>query len=117
MKFDFSVSPATPGQGTERRHRRALFSVPVTFHHLAAGGVRTSHGISLDISEGGLGALVQGSLQVGETVAIDLPLAERVLNAIAIVRHTSEVSSGFEFVGLNPEERMQILSVTGPGLN
>ena len=113
MKFDFSLAPTTPDHGIERRHRRALFSVPVTFHHLAAGGVRTSHGISLDISEGGLGALVQGRLEVGETVALDLPLAERLLSAIAIVRHSSDLSSGFEFVGLTPEERMQILSVTG----
>ncbi|HLZ41432.1 MAG TPA: PilZ domain-containing protein [Candidatus Sulfotelmatobacter sp.] len=113
MNLNFSLTPVTPEHGIARRHRRALFSVPVRFHHLAAGGVRTSHGISLDISESGLGALVQGSLQVGDTVALDLPLAERMLSAIAIVRHTSDLSSGFEFVGLTPEERLHITSVAG----
>lgn len=96
-----------------RRHPRALFTVPLTLHHLGARGVRTSHGISLDISEGGLGALVQGSLQVGDTVAIDIPLPKSRLSAVAIVRHSSSVSSGFEFVGLTAEERLQIVSVGG----
>jgi PilZ domain len=96
-----------------RRHPRALFSVPVTLYHLMPGGVQTSRGISLDISEAGLGALVQGDLRVGETVEIDLPLSERMLNAVAIVRHTSSMRSGFEFLGLTPEERVQITHVVG----
>jgi hypothetical protein len=98
-----------------RRHTRSLFTVPLTLHHFIARGERVSRGISLDISEAGVGALVQGSLQVGETVAIDLPLAERILNTVAIVRHTSKVSSGFEFVGLSSEERQQIVSITATG--
>jgi hypothetical protein len=77
------------------------------------GGVRSAHGITLDVSEGGLGALVQGSLQLGETVAIDLSLPERMLSTVAIVRHSSRVSSGFEFVGLTPEEKLQLVSVVG----
>jgi hypothetical protein len=72
-----------------------------------------SHGISLDISEGGIGALVQGRLHLGETVAINIALPGCTLSAVAIVRHTSSVSSGFEFVGLTPEERLQILNVVG----
>jgi hypothetical protein len=75
---------------------------------LAAGGIRKSRGISLDISEGGLGALVQAQLQVGETVAIDFPLSGHVLSAVAIVRYSSSGRSGFEFVGLTHEERLQI---------
>jgi hypothetical protein len=93
-----------------RRAARALFSVPITLLHLMAGGVRKSRGITLDLSESGLGALVQGDLRVGETVEIDLPLPERKLNAVAIVRHTSSVRSGFEFVGLTKEERTNISS-------
>lgn len=74
------------------------------------GGVKKARGITLDLSESGLGALVQGDLRVGETVEIDLPLPERTLNAVAIVRHTSSVRSGFEFVGLTKEERANITS-------
>src|SRR5579859_2986847 len=113
MKLAMPPLPVAHAGECPRRYPRALFSVPLTVHHLVAGGVRTSHGISLDISAGGLGALVQGSLQVGDTVALDLPLAERMLSAIAIVRHTSDLSSGFEFVGLTPEERLHITSVAG----
>ncbi len=95
-----------------RRHPRTVFSVPVTLHRLMASGLRTMHGISLDIGEGGLGALVQGSLRVGETVEIDLPLPERKLSAVAIVRYSSSERSGFEFVGLTTEERLHIRTVS-----
>ena len=111
MKLAMPPLPMAHASECPRQYPRALFSVPLTVHHLVAGGVRTSHGISLDISEGGLGALVQGSLQVGETVAVDLALVEQKISAVAIVRHTSNISSGFEFVGLTPEERSQITSV------
>lgn len=96
-----------------RRHARALFSVPITLHHLSPGGIRASRGISLDLGEGGLGAIVQGEVRVGDTVGIDLQLSERLLTTVAIVRHTSSVRSGFEFVGLTPEEHLQIANVVG----
>ena len=38
-----------------QRHPRILFSTPIMLHHLVPGGVRFTNGISLDISEGGLG--------------------------------------------------------------
>lgn len=73
--------------------------------------MQTSRGITLDISEGGFGALVQGDLRLGETVEIDLQFVERPMSAVAIVRHTSHIRSGFEFLGLTAEERGQITSV------
>ena len=93
-----------------RRHPRALFSVPMEIHHLGSGGIRKSRALSLDLGEGGIGALVQEHLQVGETVAIDFPLLDRLLTAVAIVRYSSSCRSGFEFVGLTLEERSQIMS-------
>ncbi len=98
---------------TSRRHKRILFSIPVMLHHLASGGVRSAHGISLDISESGIGALIEGRLQVGDTVGIDLQLPDNPLSAVAIVRHTSSVRSGFEFIGLSPEERIQLAGIVG----
>lgn len=96
-----------------RRHARVLYSVPITLRHLCRGGVRATRGISLDLGEGGLGAIVEGDVHVGDTVAIDLRLSEQMLTTVAIVRHTSSVRSGFEFVGLKPEERIQITSAIG----
>lgn len=94
-----------------RRYVRTLFSVPLTIRHLGRRGVLSSKGISLDLCEGGLGAIVLGEVHVGDTVAIDLRLSGQSLTTVAIVRHTSSVHSGFEFVGLTPEERVQITGV------
>jgi c-di-GMP-binding flagellar brake protein YcgR len=114
MWFDVhSPLEASNAGASVRRYARALFSVPITLHHLSGGGIRTTRGISLDISEGGLGAIVQGGLHVGETVAIDLRLNECPLTTVGIVRHTSEVRCGFEFLGLTAEERLQITNVIG----
>jgi hypothetical protein len=57
-----------------------------------------------------LGAIIQGDLHVGETVAIDLPVHELPFSTVAVVRHTSTVRSGFEFVGLIAEERKSIIN-------
>ena len=96
---------------TTRRYRRSIFSAPLTLRHLDAGGIRKLRGITLDVSEGGMGALVQGNLALGEAVEIDLHFQEQDFNAVAIVRHTSDVRSGFEFLGMTSEERAQIAAI------
>lgn len=99
--------PRNYAKGTQR-HARMLLSVPIMLNHLVPGGVRFTHGISLDISESGLGALVQSALQVGETVTLEIELPEDGLKAVGIVRHSSSVRSGFEFLGLTSEERQRL---------
>jgi c-di-GMP-binding flagellar brake protein YcgR len=98
-----------------QRHARVFLSVPVSVRRLTGAGIGRTSGISLDISAGGLGALVQGGdgFQVGEAVAIDFQLCEQLLRTVAIVRHTSSIRSGFDFLGLTAEERQQITSVVG----
>lgn len=91
-----------------RHYPRYPFSVPVTLRHLLPGGLETTRGMSLDISEGGISAIVQAHLSVGETVEINLPLPVGPLHTIAIVRHVTDSRSGFEFLGLTIEEREQI---------
>jgi len=114
MRVDGYPRPVTANAYRHaRQHTRSLFSVPITVHHLVAGGVRASRGISLDISEGGMGAVVQGDLMVGEAVEIDLPLPGSGLSLVAIVRYNSNIGSGFEFLGLKQEERLQISSMVG----
>ena len=99
-------------RGTQR-YPRLLFSTPIRVHHLMTGGIRSSRGVSLDISEGGLGALVESKLEVGDTVGIELNLPEYDLNAVGIVRYTSSVRSGFEFLGLTAEEWQHIANLVG----
>jgi hypothetical protein len=108
MRFETRPLPASAYSNGVRRHPRILFSVPITIDHLSDGGVRSSHAICLDISEGGMAALVQSRLEVGQTVEIHLPLPKHYLTAVAVVRHASKLRSGFEFVGLTPEERSHI---------
>lgn len=73
-------------------------------------GLRTYRGITLDISEGGMSALVEAGRMVGETVEIDLELPRALICTVAIVRHASSTRSGFEFVGLTAKEREMISS-------
>jgi len=98
--------------GFVRRHPRLPFSVPITLHHLKAGIARSFAGMSLDLSEGGFGALVNGQLREGETVEVDLPLPQNLPHLIAIVRYSSSDRSGLEFLGLTPEERSEISTAT-----
>ena len=99
-----------------RRHRRVLFSVAIQLHSLTPSGVCSTRGISLDISEGGVGALVQRRLLIGEAVELDLQLPKCSLSAVALVRHCSSNRSGFEFLGLTSEERRQINDVIKAGI-
>jgi hypothetical protein len=101
------AKPLRP-RGERRIYPRIIFSVPLKVHHLRLGGISSSRGISLDLSEGGVGALVQIDLIVGEAVEIDLQLPSESLSTVAIVRYCSRTRAGFEFVGLLPEERNQI---------
>lgn len=112
MQLEASTGQGTDAQRIQRRYPRALFSVPVTLHHLTPGS-RPTRGITLSIAEGGMGALVQGSLSVGETLTVDVPLPECMLSAIAVVRYSSRENSGLEFIGLTPEQRTHITRVVG----
>jgi c-di-GMP-binding flagellar brake protein YcgR len=108
MKYSSQLS--STDQAT-RRYPRWIYSAPLTVRHLDAGGVRKLRGITLDLSEGGMGALIQGILNLGEAVEIDLHFEQHAFNAVAIVRHTSSIRSGFEFLGMTAEERAQIASI------
>ena len=68
--------------------------------------------MTLDISEGGIGAMLQSTAPVGETVHIQLPIREREIRTTAVVRHTASGRSGFEFLGLSEEDRRSIAAFT-----
>jgi len=108
--------PATGANGANspvRRHPRTLHSVPFVLRHLTQDDIQATRGISLDISEGGVGVLVQGGLLLGETVEMDIRLREHELRTVGIVRYTCSARSGFEFLGLTAAERLQIAKVVG----
>lgn len=92
-----------------RRHPRYLFSIPLTLRHWPPNGFKTSHGMTLDISEGGMAALIPDDLGIGETVEVDLPLPTGLLNVLAKVRYKAPSRCGFEFIGLSSQEQRQIV--------
>ncbi len=96
-----------------RLHERAPFSVPITIHRLRSGHICTTRGMSLDVSEGGLGAIVEGDLWVGEIVEVDMCVGGVAVSTVAVVRHASRVQSGFEFLGLTADERKSIATIAG----
>ncbi len=97
---------------TRRVHHRVLFSVPFTLSYMGAEGSRISRGMTLDISEGGMGAMLQSDAPVGETVHIQVPIREREIRTSAIVRHSGSGRSGFQFLGLSEDDRNSIAAFT-----
>lgn len=110
MRVSASGAKPVRPRGERRIYPRIIFSVPLKVHHLRPGGISSSRGISLDLSEGGVGALVQIDLIVGEAVEIDLQLPTTSISTVAIVRYCTATRSGFEFVGLLPQETNQIVA-------
>ena len=98
---------AVAGQAV-RRYVRHLYSVPVQLWRVNAGREQSSHGITLDISEGGFAAMVEAKLNTGETVMAHFLLPSASLDARAAVRYASSSRCGFEFVDLPREARRQI---------
>src|SRR5437868_1459846 len=112
MPTDTQAEPVAPKVSGIRRHGRYLFSVPLTVQHLLAEGSSRTHGMTLEISEGGMSAIVQGDLRIGEIADVNIPLPAGPLSALAIVRHKTAGHFGFEFLGLSPAERQQLSAST-----
>ncbi len=85
-----------------RRTPRCLFSGPMTIR--SADGAAL-HGISVEMSETGMSAMVKGSLTPGETVELEPVAGGRTP---AVVRHKLGRLYGFEFVGLSSEQAGRI---------
>jgi PilZ domain len=108
----YIVSPETQVRSREykarRREPRYVTSVPVTLQRFLNTEPLVTHGMSLDISMGGMSALVCGAPQVGETVVIELSLKSAPVELLATVRHSSDKCSGFEFYPLPSRTRQGI---------
>src|SRR5581483_7067418 len=92
----------------ERRHPRFLLSSPVSVRCAFRLGSRLTHGITLEISRGGLSAVLCGPPPVGERVSLRLKLQNTAVEALAIVRHSCSSRTGFEFLNLPPHAQDRI---------
>jgi TonB family protein len=84
--------------------------VPIDLTVLRSGVPDCIPGRSLNLSEGGLAAVVAGELRPGDSVGIEmrLPHAPLPLMAKAVVRHQARLRCGLEFVGLSQEQQALI---------
>jgi TonB family protein len=98
----------------EKAPRRAFprlpVKVPLDVIALRSGVPQSLPGRCVDMSEGGLGAMVAGELSVGQAVAVELRLPHVGLpvRAKAVVRYHGGMRCGFEFVGLPTDQREMI---------
>jgi len=100
---------ATRQYAIKRRHPRHLLSVAVTLYRYSATGAQlVAHGMSIDISRGGIGMIVCGPPLVGEAAIVNVQLLDSAFEALAIVRHSNANRSGFQFVELAPEIQQRI---------
>lgn len=95
-------SPAASSRrySSERRHARFFLSSPVSVRRAFRFGSRLTHGITLEISLGGVSAVLCGPPPVGERVSLRLKLQDTAIEAPAVVRHSSSSRTGFEFLNL-----------------
>lgn len=105
MRTETASSEAPLGILDRRRHDRYRFSAPITVH---LNGGSALPGISLEISESGMSALIGATLVVGTTVELEPVAGSRVS---ALVRRHSGKIHGFEFLNLTFAQIHQIAEV------
>jgi c-di-GMP-binding flagellar brake protein YcgR len=109
MLAETQISATTGSQyGSERRHPRFFLSAPVMARRPLNSGSPIARGITLEISLGGLSAVLCGPPPVGERVSVQVKLPNLLFETPAIVRHSTSARTGFQFVSLSPEHRLRI---------
>jgi len=91
---------------TRRKAPRFAVAVPVDVVVLRSGIPASIPGRSLDVSEGGMAAVLAGEVQPGESVGIEfkLPFVSEPVQAKATVKHYGPMRCGLEFLAMPPEQ-------------
>ena len=94
----------------QRKHQRYIFSESlVVIRRLSPTDICRLPAICMEISEGGMSAIVTEPLKDGDEVTLSFDvMPETQINVRAIVRNHNEFRYGFEFVGLSEEQRGKI---------
>jgi hypothetical protein len=87
-----------PKQHVLRKYQRHLLSVPVQLYEISESDAVLAHGLTLDLSQGGVSAVLCGSVRVGATFRLELQLPNGTFGTRAIVRHARPGRCGFEFL-------------------
>lgn len=109
MQLESCETPTSKSQqSTERRHPRFFLSAPMVARRPLSAGSHVTRGITVDISLGGLSAVLCGPPRVGERVSLRMKLMNSTFEAPAIVRHSSSARTGFEFLSLPSDSQRRI---------
>jgi TonB family protein len=102
-------------QPSRRRGLRYRVRAPLDVTVLRSGIPDSLPGRSVNLGEGGVGAVLAGELLPGEVVGVEirLPLAADPLRTRALVRHHDKLRAGMEFVGLSLEQQAAIRDWAG----
>lgn len=105
------MASATPGwapnAGVGRRTLpRYHVAAPVDIVVLKSGVPETIPGRSVDLGEGGIGAIAASELQPGQSVGIEifLPQVSQPVRARATVKYQQHLHCGLQFLGLSRQE-------------
>jgi hypothetical protein len=71
-------------------------------------GIERSHGLTLDLSQGGTSAILRGPLDAGEMVRIKLQFPDSAITTLAAVRYSNAYRTGFEFLLPDPQLEYKI---------
>ena len=93
-----------------RRVSRHAIAIPVDVTVLRSGIPNNIPGRSLDLSEGGMLAVLAAEFRPGDSVGLEfrLPHVSAPLRAKAVVRHQTQLRCGFEFLGLSQDQQASI---------
>ncbi|HUK47005.1 MAG TPA: PilZ domain-containing protein [Terriglobales bacterium] len=105
MKTDLTPAASTSVH-EHRHHPRYRWIMPVKVHISNSSAVR---GISIELSESGMSALMSEALKVGELVKIE-PIAGSKVSAI--VRRQNGKICGFEFLNLHWGQVQQLIELS-----
>jgi TonB family protein len=97
-------------QPSRRRGLRYNLQAPLDVAVLRSGIPDTLPGRSLNLGEGGVGAVIAGELLPGEAVGVEIRMQQTAepLRTRALVRHHDRLRVGMEFVGLSPAQQAAI---------
>jgi len=107
MDTTSQVQGATDGLQEKRRcTRRLVLDRPVHVNIIDQGTPTLLQGRARDIGEEGMGAMIPGSLSIGEQVTIGFSIGtHREYTVTAIVRHCRGFHHGFKFISIEPSLR------------
>jgi c-di-GMP-binding flagellar brake protein YcgR len=90
------------GTNDRRKYTRYQFSVPI---QLSVTDRPTIQGLTIEISEGGFGATINASLEVGNRVTAT-PMGYNAI--LSVVRWVRGRAYGFEFLELSSDQQQRI---------